>query len=702
MNEHGTQPSLLDPGFTPPPESAEQAWSGIAQVVVDSPLPHLDRPFDYGIPRELDKAAQVGSRVRIRFAGKNVDGFIIARRTRTDQAEVKPIRRVVGQAPVVTGAVLRLCQEVADRYAGGLADVLRLAIPPRHAAAEKRFLERLHEGTAPTPGSGTPTPRSPSDPPGEGPSLGVGAWQNFRAGPAFLRRLQAGESPRAVWSALPSARADELPQWARAISAASAATVASGRGVLILVPTAQEHHTMSEALAEAGLPVTELIADLGPAARYENFLTCLHGRAPIVLGTRAAAYAPVANLGLVVCWQEASDAFAEPRAPYPHARDIVALRAEQSGAGALIGGFSRTPHAEHLVTTSWAQHLGADRATVRRQTPRITTPDDFDLDREGAVGRARIPSFAWRQIRATLERGPVLIQVPRAGFVPALACAQCHRTARCAQCHGPLSSRHTAAPACSWCAAAPHNWSCPHCSGGSWRARSIGAKRTADELGRAFPGVPIRVSGGAAGRLDPVNDSPQLIIATPGAEPPALRGYPLAVLLDGHALTDLPYLHAPVAALHRWLRAAALTTAAGHVLILGHPLVAPAQAAVRWDPAGFARRELAEWTMLGFPPATTVVTVTGEKNDVSGFHRFLPEVPTLESIGPVPLSGPVRAPTDEELRIPVTSPRTRLLLRVEAQHHRELTRAVRAAVRIKSAKRDGQPINIRVNPTEAL
>ena len=683
VNERATQPSLLDPGLTPPtqPTTGEQ-WAGIAQVTIDSPLPHLDRLFDYGIPKRLDDDAQVGARVRVRFGGRNVDGFIVARHRSTAQPDIKPIRRVVGGLPVLTPEILELCSQIAREYAGGLADVLRLAIPPRHAGTEERVLAQ--EPAAP------PTPEPPR---GE-------AWEPYRAGRAFLRRLGAGESPRAVWSALPTPAGEEPQEWARAICSAAQATLSSGRGVLVLVPTAEDLTTVRSAFEAAAIDVVELTAELGPAARYENFLTCLLGRRRVVVGTRAAAYAPVEDLGLIVCWDEVHDAYSEPRAPYPHARETLVRRATLAGAGALIGGFARSPQAEHLLATGWAQPLAADRSVVRERTPRVHVADEFDREREGGVGHARIPSFAWQQIRATLEKGPVLMQVPRAGFTPALACVQCRRSARCNACYGPLAATDASRAHCTWCGARAEDWRCPHCEHGRWRARSVGAQRTAEELGRAFPGVPIRVSGKAAGRLGMVADEPGLIIATPGAEPPARSGYPLAVLLDAGILTELPFLNAPIAALHRWLRAAALTR--GQMLILGEPLMATAQAALRWDPGGYARRELAEWTELGFPPAHTVVTVTGEKPDVSSFARHLPQVPTLSVLGPVAIPGEVSTPADDELGIPVRSPLVRLLMRVEAEHHLELTAAVRGAVRIKSARRDGQPVKVRVNPTEEL
>src|SRR5262249_56636591 len=81
-----------------------------------------------------------------------------------------------------------------------------------------------------------------------------------------------------------------------------------------------------------------LSAGLGPAERYRRWLAVARGEVRVAAGTRAAMFAPVADLGLVVLWDDGDDLHAEPRAPYPHAREVLALRAHRARAAALIGG----------------------------------------------------------------------------------------------------------------------------------------------------------------------------------------------------------------------------------------------------------------------------------------------------------------------------------------------------------------------------
>ena len=110
----------------------------IARVAVDQPLAHLDRFFDYLVPEAMDAEAVPGARVRVRFAGRLLDGFIVERASSTEVAgRLSPLEKVISSEPVLTSAQVTLIRAVADHYAGSFSDVARLALPPRHATTEK-------------------------------------------------------------------------------------------------------------------------------------------------------------------------------------------------------------------------------------------------------------------------------------------------------------------------------------------------------------------------------------------------------------------------------------------------------------------------------------------------------------------------------------------------------------------------------------
>jgi primosomal protein N' (replication factor Y) len=637
----------------------------VARVAVDVGLAHLDRPFDYLVTESMSAAAVPGARVRVRFAGQDLDGFVLDRlETSEHPGRLAPLRRVVSPEPVLTPEIARLARLVADRYAGTMYDVLRLAVPPRHARVEK---EPRKPPEAPAP--------SRPDP---------GGWSDYPAGPGFLDALAGGASPRAVWSALPGA------DWPDLLARAAAATASGGRGAVLVVPDARDLDRVDAALTSVlgeGRHVA-LSAELGPAERYRRWLTVLRGHAPVVVGTRAAVFAPVQRLGLLVVWDDGDDLHAEPRAPYPHVREVASLRAHLGGAAALIGGFSRTAEAAQLVARGWAREISAERALVRRRAPRVVgLGDDAQLARDEAAASARLPSLAWQSAREGLVSGPVLVQVPRRGYVPAVGCRTCRRPARCAVCQGPLSvGSAESTPRCRWCASAATRWECPHCGDDRLRAHVVGARRTAEELGRAFPGVPVRTSG-AGTVLASVPDEPALVVSTPGAEPVAVDGYAAALLLDGWALLGRPDLRATEEALRRWLAAAALVRPAsegGTVVVMADASLPPVQALIRWDPATLARRELASRVETGLPPAARVATVTGSRAATRELVEaaLLPE--SAQVLGPVPWEGEAE----------------RLLVRVPTREGPELAAALRAALAVRSARKADEPVRVRVDPLD--
>jgi primosomal protein N' (replication factor Y) (superfamily II helicase) len=670
-----------------PKDQAVSERLPVARVAVDISLAHLDRPFDYLVPASLDEAAVPGCRVRVRFAGQLVDGYLLDRiETSEHQGRLARLERVTSPEPVLTPEIFGLARAVADRYAGTLADVLRLAIPPRHATAERAAAQA---------GEVTAKYQAP----------GLGSWARYPAGQAFLTALAEVRPVRAAWSALPG------PDWPTEIAAAAATTAAAGRGVVIVVPDTRDLARVDAALTAVAQPGPDtqpgpeaqpghvcLTADLGPAERYRRWLAVLRGTVRVVAGTRAAMFAPVSDLGLVVLWDDGDDLHAEPRAPYPNAREVLALRAHRSGAAALIGGFAQTTELTQLVAAGWAKPLAGRPEVLRQIAPRVrAAPDEAELARDAAALTARLPSLALRTARQALADGPVLVQVPRRGYLAAIACARCRTPARCTTCGGPLQVGGSGeVPGCRWCGALAADWTCPRCGSAHLRAVVTGAARTAEELGRAFPGVPVRTSGGPH-VLATVPAEAALVIATPGAEPVAEGGYAAALFLDGWALLGRPSLRAAEETLRRWLNAAALVRAAGPVVVLAEAAVPAVQALIRWDPAGFAERELAERAELGFPPAVRMAAVTGPSAAVADFVGSAGLPDRAEVLGPVPAEPvPGRgAGTD-----PAAEPQQRALIRTPRPDGIALARALHAAQATRSARKEGVALRVQLDPAE--
>lgn len=653
---------------TPDPVAAVDP---VARVLVDVPLAHLDRPFDYAVPEPMAETARPGVRVKVRFAGQDVDGFVLERAaTTTHTGRLQPLRRVVSPEPVLHPDVARLTGDVAARYAGTRSDVLRLAVPPRHATVEKE-----------PPAAPAPVPEPPDPAP----------WETYAGGAPVVRGLAAGAAPRAVWTVLPG------DDGAALLADAAVATAASGRGALVCVPDHRDLARLDAALTArlgTGSHVV-LAADAGPAKRYRAFLAVGRGAVRIVIGTRAAAFAPVSDLGLVAVWDDGDDLLDEPRAPYPHAREVLLLRAQANGCGVLLASHARSVEAEYLLRTRWATEVAAPREVVRHRVAVEVAGADPWAEARDPGARTRLPSQALRLLREAVADGPVLVQAPRVGYATRLVCERCHTPATCGVCRGPLRQRGPARPLeCSWCATPAPAWSCGECGHRGLRAPVLGDARTAEEIGRALPGVTVRQSSSGERVLDRVPATPAVVVATPGAEPPAEGGYAAVLLLDTWLLLGRADLRATEEAVRRWSNAAALVRPAGEggrVMAVGDPAHPGLQALVRWDPGGLARREIDERLSAHLPPASRVATLTGARDDLEQGLAALELPDGAEVLGPVPVEAPRDATADVD--------QERYVLRVPRARGAALSRALQD-LQARRSTRKLPHLRVEVDPAE--
>jgi len=405
----------------------------------------------------------------------------------------------------------------------------------------------------------------------------------------------------------------------------------------------------------------------------------------------------VHDLGLVALWDDGDDLYAELHAPYPHAREVLLLRAHEESCAALVGGFARTVEGEYLLQTGWAVELTAQREVVRASSAQVsvTGATDHEVSRDPFARSARLPKAAFDAIRVGLRSGPVLMQTPRLGYLTSLGCERCRAAARCAHCTGPLSlSGPHEPPACRWCGISEQSWSCKECGGQGLRAPVLGDRRTAEEIGRSFPSVPVRTSSGDR-VLSSVDAVPSIVVATPGAEPAVEGNYACVVLLDTRLMLSRPDLRTAEESLRRWMNAAALARASsegGRVVVVGDSGEPALQALVRWDPSGFAQRELAERQSAHLPPASRLATLTGDPSAVSSALEMLELPGGAEVLGPVLVEPTQGGPPEQaQVRAVVRAPRS-----VGAQLSRRLVemQGVRDAKKMAAVRVQVDPVGL--------
>ncbi len=595
----------------------------VARVLIDSPLPQLDRLFDYVVPDVLREAALPGVRVKVplRTVGRAVEGYLVEIGDETDgDRPLSELEDVVSPVEVLPERLYAHARRVADRAAGSASDVLRLVIPKRMVRAEKAW-----------------SASGPLDVPVVSAESLAWARETTAAYPDLEGAVENGE--RLAVDA-PPRPAEDVPAWSELLAALAVLTLARGKSAVVVVPDHRDEAHVLSVLArrvDEGAVVRDDARRSGPE-RYAGYLRLLAPVPCIVVGNRSSVYAPAHDVGAVLLWDDGDPLLAEPLSPGVHARDAALVRQELQACALVFVGLTRTTDVERLVALGWVREIAARR----RESPRVV----LSATREGESRGTRVPSAAFAAAREALTHGPVLVQVARPGYAPVLVCADCRTPARCAHCAGPLRARRPGAvPECAWCGRGAPAWGCASCFSQRLRMASSGSERTADELGRAFPNTRVIVSDGEH-QVTHVDARPALVIATRGAEPFAAGGYHAVILLDGDRMLMTEQLRIAEACLRWWSDAAALAAPGAPVHLVG--VAGPAaRALATWTQPAYARAELAERAPLHMPPTVRVAAVEGTASAVSeAIAQLRADVPALTEtsiLGPVPREDAVRA-----------------------------------------------------------
>lgn len=624
----------------------------IARVLLDSPLPQLDRLFDYEIPDELVDAARHGVRVRVplRAPGRIIDGFVVE--LDDEPAADRPLSEidsVVSPVPVLPRRLYDLARKVADRSAGSASDILRLVVPRRMVRAERAWQNAARAGVLEVSESTR--------------EWAAGAVARF---PALAESLTRGARVALTAPTTPTHPDSPVSAWVELLGAAAAQLLAVGRSSILVVPDHRDLDQLEKGLIEIGLGDAVIRTDAAQTApaRYGAYLRLLEPAPSIVIGNRSAVYAPVHALGLVALWDDGDPLLREPLSPGVHARDAALVRQEQEKFALVFAGFTRSTDVQRLVDIGWVDEVRAARPSAPRV---VLTPL-----REGETGAARIPSAAFAAAREAVRSGPVLVQVSRPGYAPVLACADCRHPARCRACGGPLhAGARGATPTCSACGRRAEAWTCAACGGARFLLVGSGSRRTAEELGRAFPGVRVIVSDSEHPVLD-VPATAALVIATRGAEPRAAGGYRAVLLLDGERMLLADDLRIAEHCLRWWSNAAALAAPGAPVHLVG---IAGAlgRALATWSQPAFARAELAERAELRMPPAVRVAALEGTRPVVeaalAAVRSDVPQLRAGDILGPVPL--PTTTSREDDVRA---------LVRCDYHDGPDVARSLRAAL----------------------
>jgi len=556
----------------------------IAKVRFPSPLPQLDKEFDYLVPVDLHNQVELGSSVKVPFGpgGKLKLGFVTALAMESEHSDkLLSVEGIESASPVITQNQLELCLAVAKRQAGTMGELLGTAVPKFSARAAKNFYAGSLQENAPE----IETASSP---------LAKFVELNRRV---YLK-------PELVCDE------DDPKSWANTFAVLCIAEYQKGRSSLVVLADFSDMELFEEALGRLNgksIANRHSSSDSG-SIRYTNHLKSIRDVA-INYGVRSASFAPATNLGLILLWNDGDDSHTEQSSPYWNSREVLLQRAELEQSKLVIGSYSPSAEVIRLLEMEFlAKYFSPTSA----------------LEVRVSKSNERLDAQSFALISNALKEGKsVLVQIANSGWASSLACVGCKEIRRCPNCDSSIWIDPAGKFRCRNCKAYEALQPCT-CGKIGTRPTRLGASAIAAQLAKSFPNATV-VNSNGDNRVTKVQGSGILAVATPGAEPIATGGYAVVLLADAANMIGAPRLRALEQSLARWSAAISLANSEAKIIFVGIKDKLAQQMEVL-DFYSAVRDDYLDRLELGLPPATRIASIT-----VSNDRDFLALVQRVEA-----------------------------------------------------------------------
>lgn len=494
------------------------------------PVP-IDRPFDYLIPED-EQTPEPGTRVRVPFGSSTKIGVILGleQESKVPPSRLRAAIEILDRTPLLNAQTLKLIDWASRYYHHPIGECIQATLAPalRRGQSTTRPVETRLFPTSPARAEmitraplqsellsmlhATPAGMTREALRNNRPTLTVAARSLVKKGLAEWRQTEALES--VAMGARPFQSGPPLhPEQIHAVQQVeqglgrfgvfllegvtgsgktevylqlALSILERGQQVMLLLPeinlTPQLRSRVSDRLGRDPALFHSAMSD---SERQSAWLAFQRGEAPILLGTRSAAFIPDQRLGLIILDEEHDSSFKQQEGFRFSARDVAVMRAQQQNLPIVLG--SATPSLESLHNVMAGRYT---RLTLSTRAGKAKPPVIQVLDTRAQKLDEGLSSQLVGLIRATLERGEqTLLFVNRRGFSPRLICHVCGWVAPCRYCESHLVLHEKEEKlCCHHCGFTQRKFvACPECGGQDLKPLGLGTERVESALRRLFP-----------------------------------------------------------------------------------------------------------------------------------------------------------------------------------------------------------------------
>ncbi len=522
----------------PPPawETDDQQLARVATVVfAQGP----GQAFDYRVPDALADQIAVGKRVRVPLGqrARPIEGYCVRLETRSTTRTLRPVSAVIDRRCLLSPAMLRLTEWIAEHYLCGWGQVIEAVVPAgvrgqagtretvvlslspagtaqlaqpgglnenqlrvlRYLAAcaepvtakqlalalrvttspiqtlRKRGLISAHRVRVRT------QPSSAAVVPAEA-DLQLNSDQHQALG-AIVAALRGGIHQTLLLYGVTGSGKTEV--YIRAIQEATS----FGRQAIVLVPEISLTPQTVARFRTRFPRVAVLHSHMSDSERSAHWEAIAAGQVQVVVGARSAIFAPTPHLGLVVLDEEHEATFKQESPPRYHARDVALERARAENVPLVLGSATPSLESWHRAQTGVYHLLRLPRRVEGRPLPRVQIID-LRIESQDRRARGALSRPLLLAMRQSLEaQGQVILLLNRRGYSTHIQCPACGLVVRCPNCEVALTHHRLGEIAlCHYCdfqQPAPAN--CPECRFAGIRYGGLGTQRLEAEVKARFP-----------------------------------------------------------------------------------------------------------------------------------------------------------------------------------------------------------------------
>ena len=499
-----------------------------AQVIVDIAHSQVDRIFEYSCHDEL----QVGSRVKVPFGGRIVDGFVIGvtEKASLPPEKIKPVYSVFDELPALVPECFSLMEQISARYRVPKAAALRLFVPSemrlgKVREAYKNFVV-LKDRNIPLSKSAKKQAEILEYLSGNGECeltllaekfgrTAVNALAEKGAVEIEKRQIKRNpfpemgreEPPKTLTYAQNAAiesieNSDKCVQLIHGVTGSGkteiylqiiARQIALGKTAIFLVPEISlTPQMLAQLRARFKGEAAILHSGLSAGERFDEWWRLRSGEAKIAIGARSAIFAPLENLGAIIIDEEHDSSYISESAPRYSTVDIATRRAEYNKCKLILG--SATPSVESFLKAKDGEYalITMPERINKRPLPEIIIAD---MRREVKRGNNSAFSLALREeLQSTLDGGnQAILFLNRRGYSQTVICRDCGYVAKCENCDVSLTYHsEDNCLKCHYCGARYKMLeACPECGGRHVRYSGTGTQKVVADLKELFPQAKI-------------------------------------------------------------------------------------------------------------------------------------------------------------------------------------------------------------------